>query len=47
MGVTEGERDYAALDNADWFANLVGSGLELQKPEGVFPRLELPEAEAG
>ncbi|MCB2086665.1 MAG: methionine--tRNA ligase [Sphingomonadaceae bacterium] len=47
MGVTEGERDYAALDNADWFANLVGSGFELQKPEGVFPRLELPEAEAG
>jgi methionyl-tRNA synthetase len=47
MGVTEGERDYAALENADWFANLVGSGFVLQKPEGVFPRLELPEAEAG
>jgi methionyl-tRNA synthetase len=43
MGVGEGARDFAALDSADWFADLAASGFTLGKPEGVFPRLELPE----
>ncbi len=43
MGVGEGARDFAALENGAWFADLAASGFTLGKPEGVFPRLELPE----
>ncbi|HWU01136.1 MAG TPA: methionine--tRNA ligase [Novosphingobium sp.] len=38
----EEARDYAALDDAGWFARLVASGFTLSQPTGVFPRLELP-----
>ena len=44
MGVAADARDYAALD-ADWFGPLVATGFKVDKPMGVFPRLELPEAE--
>ena len=37
------ERDYAALDDGEWFPRLAASGFTVAKPEGVFPRLELPE----
>jgi methionyl-tRNA synthetase len=43
MGVPAAARDYAALADDDWFGQLIGSGYRVAKPEGVFPRLELPE----
>ncbi|MCP5396753.1 MAG: methionine--tRNA ligase [Sphingomonadaceae bacterium] len=45
MGVPAEERDYAALEDTDWFARLCVTGFTIGKPEGVFPRLELPEGE--
>ncbi len=45
LGIPQAERDYAALDDGGWFARLVASGFTLGQPQGVFPRLELPEAE--
>ncbi|MEM1196136.1 MAG: methionine--tRNA ligase [Pseudomonadota bacterium] len=47
MGVSESERTYADLADAQWFARLVQSGFELEKPQGVFPRLALPELAEG
>ncbi|WP_374405627.1 methionine--tRNA ligase [Pelagerythrobacter sp.] len=46
MGVAPDARDYAAIGNGDWFETLVEGGFALEKPVGVFPRLELPESEA-
>ncbi|HUD28822.1 MAG TPA: methionine--tRNA ligase [Novosphingobium sp.] len=46
MGVEPQARDYAALADPEWFAALVASGYKVDKPTGVFPRLELPEAAA-
>ena len=46
MGVPAQERDYAALGDTGWFDALVHSGFVLEKPSGVFPRLEMPETEA-
>ncbi|PNU04819.1 methionine--tRNA ligase [Novosphingobium guangzhouense] len=43
MGQAGNARDYAALGNADWFTDLANSGFKVDKPQGVFPRLELPE----
>ncbi|WP_395394925.1 methionine--tRNA ligase [Novosphingobium sp. BL-8A] len=43
MGVAVDARGYADLADADWFAALASSGFKVDKPEGVFPRLELPE----
>ncbi|WP_404481063.1 methionine--tRNA ligase [Novosphingobium sp. BL-52-GroH] len=43
MGQAAGARDYAALADKDWVAALVASGYRVDKPVGVFPRLELPE----
>jgi methionyl-tRNA synthetase len=42
MGIAPEARAYAALDDADWLANLAASGFTLSQPTGVFPRLELP-----
>lgn len=39
-------RGYAALEIGDWFETLSASGFKVDKPEGVFPRLELPEEAA-
>ncbi len=49
MGIGQGARDFAVLDSSDWFSELAGSEFRLSQPEGVFPRLELPEVaeEAG
>ena len=47
MGIAADARDYAALGNMEWFGALVASGFTVAKPEGVFPRLEMPEAEVG
>lgn len=47
MGIAAGARDFAALDNEGWFAELTASGFRVAQPVGVFPRLDLPvETEA-
>lgn len=46
MGVAADERDFAALENAPWFADLVASGFRVAQPVGVFPRLEMPAEDA-
>ena len=46
MGIAADQRDYSALANDDWYASLAQSGFILEKPEGVFPRLDMPEQEA-
>lgn len=43
MGIAAEARDFGALSDANWFAELVESGFTLEKPVGVFPRLEAPE----
>jgi methionyl-tRNA synthetase len=43
MGIAAEARDFAALENAGWFADLAASGFRLEQPQGVFPRLEMPE----
>ncbi len=47
MGIPEGERGYTDLADAGWFERLVEAGFTLEKPQGIFPRLELPEAAEG
>jgi methionyl-tRNA synthetase len=46
MGIESGARDFIALDDDSWFASLVGSGFVLEKPVGVFPRLELSDEDS-
>lgn len=46
MGVAADGRDYAALSDDTWFDKLVKAGFVVDKPEGVFPRLEMPADEA-
>lgn len=46
MGQGAESRDYAALEVGDWFEALSASGFKVDKPQGVFPRLELPEEAA-
>ena len=43
MGVSAEARDFAALGDSEWFESLAASGYKVEKPVGVFPRLELPE----
>ena len=43
MGITIELRTPDAI-TADWYRNLQPSDFALEKPEGLFPRLELPEA---
>lgn len=45
MGIAGNARDYDAIGNGNWFEALVEGGFALDKPVGVFPRLELPESE--
>ena len=46
MGIAPEARDFAALTDAEWFARLAASRFRVDKPVGVFPRLELPEQDA-
>ncbi|WP_209347633.1 methionine--tRNA ligase [Pontixanthobacter sp. CEM42] len=46
LGIPANERDYANLTDTDWFDRRVATGVPLKKPEGVFPRLDMPAAEA-
>ncbi|MFC3214475.1 MULTISPECIES: methionine--tRNA ligase [Novosphingobium] len=42
MGQDAENRNYAALVDEEWFSALVEAGFRVDKPQGVFPRLELP-----
>ena len=44
MGVAEGVRSNDAV-LGEWYASLSESNFTLEKPQGLFPRLELPEPE--
>ncbi|MGB3797650.1 MAG: methionine--tRNA ligase, partial [Alteraurantiacibacter sp.] len=44
MGVSPELRDFDAI-RSDWYVSLSQSGFTLDKPEGLFPRLEMPETE--
>jgi len=46
LGIAADARDFAALGNTEWFAQLVASGFTVAQPVGVFPRLELPAEDA-
>ncbi len=45
MGIAQDARDFAALNDSGWFAKLAASSFKVEKPEGVFPRLHMPESE--
>jgi len=45
MGVSAEARDFGALADKDWISPLAASGFVLDKPVGVFPRLEMPAEE--
>jgi len=38
-------RDFAALEDGDWYGRLAASGFTLAPPTPIFPRLELPAEE--
>lgn len=42
MGIPEGERSFAALEDEDSYARLAASGFTLDTPKPIFPRLEMP-----
>ena len=42
LGIAADQRDFAALNDPDWFVRLVASGFTVMQPVGIFPRLELP-----
>jgi methionyl-tRNA synthetase len=44
MGIPEGERDFAALEDAERYRRLADTGFRLALPTAIFPRLE-PVAE--
>lgn len=46
LGIPEGERDFAALSDRAWFERLCNSRFTVEKPVGVFPRLEMPGEDA-
>jgi len=45
MGIADGARNFATLDDDDWFASLAASGFIVGQPQPLFPRLDLPEGE--
>ncbi|MBX3562088.1 MAG: methionine--tRNA ligase [Sphingomonas sp.] len=42
MGIPAGERDFAALADAEGYARIAASGATLVPPKPIFPRLEAP-----
>ncbi len=42
MGIPDGERDYAALEDGASYERLAASGFVLATPTAIFPRLEMP-----
>ncbi|WP_309751642.1 methionine--tRNA ligase [Novosphingobium sp.] len=47
LGIAADQRDFAALNDPNWFVRLVASGFTVTQPVGIFPRLELPVEDAG
>jgi methionyl-tRNA synthetase len=47
LGIPGDERGFTALTKADWFMARVATGENLAAPSPAFPRLELPEEDAG
>jgi methionyl-tRNA synthetase len=45
LGIDADSRDFASLNDADWFASLAASGFRVSQPLPLFPRLELSEDE--
>jgi methionyl-tRNA synthetase len=43
MQIDNNTRDFAALNDDQWFGKLVQRNIILDKPQAIFPRLELPE----
>ena len=41
MGIPEGERGLAALEDEDRYARLAQSGFRLAAPTPIFPRLDV------
>ncbi len=39
MAIAENERDFAALDDREWFARFVDDGRRIEAPKPVFPRI--------
>ncbi|MEO1967890.1 MAG: methionine--tRNA ligase [Sphingomonadaceae bacterium] len=46
IGTSPAERSYHDLADESWYGRLVDTGHRVEPPKPVFPRLELPEAEA-
>jgi methionyl-tRNA synthetase len=46
MGVPNGERNFAAIDDPERYARLAASGFRLEAPQGVFPRYVDAEPDA-
>ncbi len=42
IGEPEFTRDFEAIENTNWYFDLIDSGFHVLQPVGVFPRLELP-----
>jgi len=42
LGVPKSARNYSDLADDNWFANCVADGFTLEKPQGAFPRIEVP-----
>lgn len=45
MGISEDMRNFSGITN-HWYSSLAESGFQLQQPQGLFPRLEMPVSEA-
>lgn len=46
LGIAPDARIYADLADEQWLATLEDTGFVVEKPTGVFPRLDMPETEA-
>ena len=42
LNIPSNERDYAAMDDLQWYKRLTDAGTTIEAPKPVFPRLELP-----
>ncbi len=46
MGIAKDARNFSALDDTQWLDALIEGGYRVQKPIGIFPRLEIPAEDA-
>jgi methionyl-tRNA synthetase len=46
LGISVGDREFAAFADGEWYDRLCSSGFTLPAPIPLFPRLELPADEA-